>query len=135
MEALGGSHSHFPYDIYQDRMPAGIPLGTREMLQLIRDAFVDHAESASLVIAYSPVSWAATRASVHLHTVANFQSLFRYLNDVAKLLAPIYSQYGILPLVVPHRLEEWRFLCDFQPTLFATLSKRGLLTYAARQHE
>ena len=123
-----------PFDLYATRLPKGLAEQTRSMLFALRDTFATRPGVASLVIAYSPVSWSFIPSSIQLHTVGEFESTFSYVNALAKLLAPVYLQHEILPLVLPHLGEQWASLSDTQPALHSNLARRGLVTYSSSRH-
>ena len=120
----------YRFDLYARLLPERIHEKAAAFLLALRDHLTGASRATSLVVAYSSVSWTSSPASVQLHAVAQFDSLFEYLDSISDILAPAYLQYQILPLVYPYVLGQWEMLPDAQPRLFSNLARRGVLAFS-----
>jgi hypothetical protein len=83
-------------------------------------------------IVASPIRrWNAEANAITLYTFARFRWAYSLIDALARVLAPVYLEIDVLPVIRPMPTACAPFMPDFNPRMYRAIRHNGLLLYAA----
>ena len=84
------------------------------------------------MVLYTDKSWSYNLSKLIFYTFGNFRSFFKIIDRTSKLLAPLYLEYTILPIISPITQKELSLQIEYDGGILKNIAKKGILTYFER---
>jgi len=118
------------YSVYDSAYPERVDQAYVTFALAVRDAAITSAPSTLSELAIVlPRGWYRRQRALDVVVLGSFRRPPRVILQVARLLAPIYLESGILPIVQPVVTREWLKAEETESEPFARVRERGILAF------
>lgn len=118
------------FDLYVDMVPEKISDRTLHFLLWLRDTLISADLVLSDVAAYTPSSWAWDINSLDLIVFATFESRIELIDELSEIIAPIYEELLVLPVLIPVQVGDWFAHVESETRLYRHISRKCIYVYS-----
>jgi len=123
-----------PYNIYHDEWPGKINDSARNFIrwssELLNQAKL---ETISTVVITNYTFRDYRPTYLYLYTFGNFRKHYTVLKKLSKLIAPVYMEVNILPIIKPVLSREWNIQENNDGRIYIKVHKQGVLAYSIEE--
>jgi hypothetical protein len=118
------------FDIYAHRMPGGMWQPLQSFLSHTQDTVgTNRPRTVSSVVAYHPKDWQRKSSHVEFYVFGSFRSFFPAVEQVARILAPLFQEYSILPIITPIETRNWNEILATDGKPLMKIKRSGILVF------